>query len=53
MDRIARLLLDLRSYVCRHLQIGDSLAGCLSLQGERLAVEQPLVRHPDLPRSWI
>jgi transcriptional regulator with GAF, ATPase, and Fis domain len=53
MEQYSGLLLDVWSEVCRHLEIGESVARILPLLVGRLPVELLLVRHPDLQRSCV
>jgi hydrogenase-4 transcriptional activator len=53
MDGFSALLLDVWREVCRHIEIGDSVARVAPLLVERLPADLVLVRHLDLPRSYL
>jgi transcriptional regulator with GAF, ATPase, and Fis domain len=53
MERFPRLLIEVWSEVCRHLEIGESVARILPVLARRLPVAGLLVRHLDLQRAYL
>jgi hydrogenase-4 transcriptional activator len=53
MRQYSQLLLDVWREVCRHIEIGESVARVAPLMVRRLPVDLVLVRHLDVQRSWI
>jgi transcriptional regulator with GAF, ATPase, and Fis domain len=53
MTQYSQLLLDVWREVCRHIEIGESVARVAPLMVRRLHVELVLVRNLDVQRSWI
>jgi transcriptional regulator with GAF, ATPase, and Fis domain len=53
MKQYTQLLLDVWREVCRHIEIGESVARVAPLMVRRLPVDLVLVRHLDVQRSWI
>jgi transcriptional regulator with GAF, ATPase, and Fis domain len=53
MERFASLLLSVWREVCRHLDIGESVARIVPLLGRRLPAERILVRRVDPVRSCV
>jgi hydrogenase-4 transcriptional activator len=53
MKQFSQLLLDVWREVCRHIEIGESVARVAPLMVRRLPVDLVLVRHLDVQRSWV
>jgi hydrogenase-4 transcriptional activator len=53
MKQYTQLLLEVWREVCRHIEIGESVARVAPLMVRRLPVDLVLVRHLDVQRSWI
>jgi hydrogenase-4 transcriptional activator len=53
MERYTHLLLDVWRAVCRHIEIGESVARVAPLLVPRLPLDLVLVRHLDVQRSLI
>ena len=53
MERFGTLLLDIWREVCRHLEIGESVARLAPILVRRLPVDLLLVRRLDVARSQL
>ena len=53
MKQYSQLLLEVWREVCRHIEIGESVARVAPVMVRRLPVDLVLVRHLDVQRSWI
>jgi transcriptional regulator with GAF, ATPase, and Fis domain len=53
MERFSGLLLDVWREVCRHIEIGESVARVAPILARRLPVDLILVRRLDIPRANV